>query len=148
LDLPLDTIEEALVRLTDDYRTRGIRLQRHGDYVQFVSAPEASQVIVRFLGLQASARLSSAGLEVLAIIAYRQPITRSQIESIRGVDSSGVLRALLARNLVVEVGRLEAVGRPILYATTAEFLQQFGLSSLAELPPLPDGEEASTERES
>jgi segregation and condensation protein B len=147
LDLPPDAIEEALSHLSEAYCTRGIRLQRHGDYVQLVSAPEASSVIARFLGLQASARLSSAGLEVLAIVAYRQPITRSQIEAIRGVDSSGILRALLARNLVMEVGRLDTAGRPILYATTAEFLQQFGLASLAELPPLPDPDLSTTENE-
>lgn len=73
---------------------------------------------------------------MLTIIAYRQPITRAQIESIRGVDSSGVLRALLSRDLIAEGGRLETVGRPILYVTTAEFLRQFGLSSLSDLPPL------------
>jgi segregation and condensation protein B len=98
-----------------------------------VSAPEAAAVIRRFLGLQSTARLSIA-LEVLAIIAYRQPVTRAQVEAIRGVDSSSIIRSLLTRELIVEAGRLESVGRPILYATSATFLQQFGLSSLQDLP--------------
>jgi segregation and condensation protein B len=143
LELPADAIEAVLEQLVADCGTRGVRVQRHGDSVQLVSAPEASAVIERFLGVQPQTRLSSAALEALAIIAYRQPITRAQVEALRGVDSSGVLRALLSRDLVVETGRLETAGRPILYATTDEFLRQFGLSSLAELPPidLPEVEE-------
>lgn len=136
LDLPPDAVELALDDLATACAGRGVRLQRHADRVQMVSAPEAAAVIERFLGTPASSRLSAAALEVLTIIAYRQPITRAQIESIRGVDSSGVLRALLSRDLIAEGGRLETVGRPILYVTTAEFLRQFGLSSLSDLPPL------------
>jgi segregation and condensation protein B len=93
-------------------------------------------VIERFLGIQPQPKLSPAALEALAIVAYRQPVTRAQVDALRGVDSSGVIRALLGRDLIAEAGRLDTVGRPILYATTAEFLRQFGLSSLAELPPL------------
>lgn len=136
LDVPADAVETALTELSAECHSRGIRVQRHGDSVQLVSAPEAAQAVARFLGLQANTRLSPAALEVLAIIAYRQPLTRAQIDAIRGVDSSGVIRVLLARNLIADVGRLETVGRPILYATTAEFLQQFGLTSLEHLPPL------------
>lgn len=136
LDLPPDAIEQALDDLAASCVGRGVRLQRDADRVQLVSAPEAAAIIERFLGLPAPARLSTAALEVLTIIAYRQPVTRAQIESIRGVDSSGVLRALLARDLITEGGRLETVGRPIVYVTTAEFLRQFGLSSLADLPHL------------
>ncbi len=136
LQVPADTVETALVQLADEYHERGIRLQRHGDTIQMVSAPEAALTIAHFLGVQATTRLSPAALEVLAIIAYRQPLTRSQIEVIRGVDSSGVIRALLARDLITDVGRLETVGRPILYATTPTFLRQFGLTSLEDLPPL------------
>ena len=104
-------------------------------------------MIERFLGGQPPARLSAAALEALAIIAYRQPITRAQVDAVRGVDSSGVIRARLGRELVVETGRLETVGRPILYATTPEFLRQFGLANLAELPPLdlPDPKVTSEE---
>jgi segregation and condensation protein B len=146
-DLPADTVEIALSELTESYRNRGIRVQRAGERVQLVSAPEAAPAVARFLGVEASTRLSPAALEVLAIIAYRQPLTRAQIEAIRGVDSSGVVRSLLARDLISEAGRLETVGRPIVYATTPLFLQQFGLTSLSELPPidLPDPERAAIE---
>ena len=136
LEVPADAVELALAELTALYRGRGLRVQRHGETAQLVSAPEAAHVVGRFLGVQASGRLSSAALEVLAIIAYRQPLTRAQIDAIRGVDSSGTVRALLARELVSETGRLDRVGRPILYATTPAFLQQFGLASLADLPPM------------
>jgi segregation and condensation protein B len=136
LELPPDAVEVALEQLAADCQTRGVRVQRQGDGVQLVSAPEAAATIERFLGVQAQPRLSAAALETLAIVAYRQPITRAQVEAIRGVDSSGVIRALLARDLITEAGRLESAGRPILYATNDEFLRQFGLTSLAELPPL------------
>jgi segregation and condensation protein B len=145
LELPADAVEAALDRLSAECATRGVRVQRQGESVQLVSAPESAAAIERFLGGQPPARLSAAALEALAIIAYRQPITRAQVDAVRGVDSSGVIRALLGRELIVEAGRLETVGRPILYATTPEFLRQFGLASLAELPPieLPDPKVAS-----
>ncbi len=136
LELPADAVEAALERLVAVCATRGVRVQRQDENIQLVSAPESAAVIERFLGGQPPARLSAAALEALAIIAYRQPITRAQVDAMRGVDSSGVIRALLGRDLVVESGRLETVGRPILYATTPEFLRQFGLANLAELPPL------------
>lgn len=137
LALPMDTIESVIEQLMGEYRTRGIRILRHNDHVQLVSAPEAAAVIERFLGVQHSApRLSNAALETLAIVAYKQPLTRSGIEAIRGVDCSGPLRTLLQRGLIAEVGRVPAVGRPVLYGTTEEFLKQFGLSSVAHLPEL------------
>jgi segregation and condensation protein B len=136
LELPADTVAAALEALEAQCRGRGVRVQRHGEQVQLVSAPESARAVARFLGVQVSSRLSPAALEVLAIIAYRQPLTRAQVDTVRGVDSSGTLRALLARDLVAEAGRLETVGRPILYATTSLFLQQFGLTSLADLPPM------------
>src|SRR5262245_3246196 len=136
LELPHDAIEAALEQLAAACRERGVRVQRSGEGVQLVSAPEAATVIALFLGLGPPPRLSAAALEALAIVAYRQPITRAQVETIRGVDSSGVIRVLLARELIAEAGRLETVGRPILYATTGELLPQFGLGSLAELPPI------------
>jgi len=113
--------------------------------VQLVTAPEAASYVERFLGLEARTRLSRAALEALAIIAYRQPITRPEIEAIRGVSSDSVLRTLLRVGLIEEVGRASTVGRPILYGTTFEFLQHFGLRSLHELPDLEEslaGEEA------
>ncbi|MDR3574748.1 MAG: SMC-Scp complex subunit ScpB [Anaerolineaceae bacterium] len=129
-------IEQGLQALQQFYAVgRGLSLQWHAGRVQLTSAPQAAGVIERFLGLEATARLSRAALETLAIVSYRQPITRPGIDAIRGVSSDGVLKSLLSKGLVEEVGRAEGPGRPILYGTTAEFLQEFGLASLAELPP-------------
>jgi segregation and condensation protein B len=114
---------------------RGIRLATSGDRVELVTAPEAGRLIARYVGAEA-VRLTPAALETLAIVAYRQPVTRGTIERVRGVDSEYSLRALLHRRLVVELGRSEAPGRPFLYGTGFEFLERFGLTSLEELPPL------------
>jgi segregation and condensation protein B len=129
-------IEATLQAMAESYTRRGMRLQRRGDLVQLVSAPEAAPYIERFLGLTLSSKLSPAALETLAIIAYQQPITRPQIEAIRGVSSDGVLRTLMSKGLIEELGRLETVGHPILFGTTFEFLRYFGLESLTDLPPL------------
>lgn len=131
-------VESAITSLTDEYQQRGIRLQRTRDRVQLVSAPEAASYVQKLLGLDDSARLSSAALETLAIIAYRQPVTRPQIEAIRGVNCDGVIHNLLMRGLVEEIGRLDSVGHPIQYGTTFEFLQYFGLDNVNDLPPLPE----------
>lgn len=136
LEVPTRLVEEALEELAMEYRQRGLRLQFKDGRAQMVTAPEAAPVIERFLGLRLSSKLSPAALETLAIIAYRQPITRPQIDAIRGVNSDSVVRGLLAKGLIEEVGRLEQAGRPILYAPTFAFLQHFGLESLEELPPL------------
>jgi segregation and condensation protein B len=114
---------------------RGLRIQWHGGRVELTTAPNLATLIERFLGLEATARLSRAGLETLAIVAYRQPVTRPGIDSIRGVNSDGVIKSLLNKGLVQEMGRTEGPGRPILYGTTGAFLQHFGLSSVEELPP-------------
>ena len=111
-------------------------MQRKGLQVQLITMPEATPHIQRFLGLEMTGRLTQPALETLAIIAYRQPVTRAAMESIRGVNCDGVLRTLVSRGLIEEVGRLDQVGRPILYGTTFEFLQYFGLKSLDELPSL------------
>lgn len=129
-------IELALEQLETAYVARGIRLQRSNRSVQLTTAPELANDVERFLGLEETTSLSRAALEVLAIIAYQQPVTRPQIDSIRGVNSDSVLRTLLRHGLIEEVGRTEAPGRPILYSTTEEFLAHFGLGSLADLPPL------------
>jgi segregation and condensation protein B len=113
---------------------RGIRLQRMGDQVQFVSAPENARFVAALLGLPTHARLTTAALETLAVVAFRQPVTRAQIEMVRGVNSDRALASLLQYGLVVEVGRAGTVGRPALFGTTAEFLQHFGLGSLEALP--------------
>jgi segregation and condensation protein B len=115
---------------------RGVRLQRHNDIVRLVSAPEAALYIDKLKGQQASQRLSDAALETLALIAYRQPVTRPQIEAIRGVDCNGVTNTLLQRGLIQEAGRLDSVGHPILYSTTLAFLQHFGLETPDQLPPI------------
>jgi segregation and condensation protein B len=129
-------VESALRRLETGYQQgRGLSLQWHAGRVQLTTAPAHAAQVERFLGLEATARLSRAALETLAIIAYRQPVTRPGIDSIRGVNSDGVLKSLLSKGLVQEIGRTEGPGRPILYGTSAEFLQHFGLASLAELPP-------------
>jgi len=100
------------------------------------TAPELSEVVERFLGLEITSYLSRAALETLSIVVYQQPVTRPQVDSIRGVNSDGVIKSLLHKGLIQDIGRAEGPGRPILYASTAEFLQHFGLSSLDELPPL------------
>jgi len=129
-------VEQALSHLEEVYQQRGVRLQRLGDKVQLVTASEMTEHVERFLGLSAPTRLSTAALEVLGIIAYRQPLTRPEVEAIRGVNCDGVLRTLLSKGLVEEVGRLNTVGHPIQYGTTFEFLQYFGIGSLTELPEL------------
>jgi len=136
LNVSVERVEQGLLQIGESLLTRGIRLQRQRDVVQLVSAPEAADVIESFLGLDLSTRLSRAALEALAIIAYRQPVTRPQVDAVRGVNSDGVMKTLLNRGLIEEVGRLEQAGRPILYGTTFSFLQYFGLSTVEELPPL------------
>ena len=116
-------------------RDRGIRLLSSGERVQLVTSPGAGALIARYVGSD-GVRLSAAALEALAIVAYRQPVTRGVIERIRGVDSDYVLRSLMHRRLVVEQGRADTPGRPILYATGFEFMERFGLTSLDDLPPL------------
>lgn len=136
-----ETTEAGLDELAQSYRAnggRGIRLQRKNDRVQLVSAPESASLIERFLGIDLNSTLSTAALETLAVIAYRQPLTRSDIEAVRGVSCDGVLRTLISHGLVEPAGRLEQPGRPFLYGTTFQFLQFFGLESVAALPPLPD----------
>jgi segregation and condensation protein B len=137
LQISDDKVTAALHSLADEYgQRRGLRLQFRGQRVQMVTAPEATGYVRRFLGLETSSRLSPAALEALAIVAYRQPVTRAQVEAVRGVSSGAVLRTLINRGLIEEMGRLEQAGRPIIYGTTFEFLQQFGLTSLSQLPPL------------
>ena len=136
LELPVKEVEDGLRTLEAQLFTRGVRLQWHMGRVQLTTAPEVAPLVERFLGLGATSRLSRAALETLAIIAYQQPVTRPEIDAIRGVNSDGVLKSLLSKGLIQEAGRAERPGRPILYHTTSDFLGHFGLSSLTELPPL------------
>jgi len=129
-------VKQALDVLAKDCERRGLRIQRHKNAVQLTTAPEAATDVECFLNLERTARLTRAALEALAIVAYQQPVTRPQIDSIRGVNSDSVLRTLLRHGLIEDVGRSDGPGRPILYTTTSEFLQHFGLSTLYELPQL------------
>ena len=129
------TVDDRLGDLEVALADRGIRLVLSGDRVELVTAPDAGALIARYVGADA-VRLSPASLETLAIVAYRQPVTKSTVERIRGVDSDYTIRTLLHRRLVVELGRSEAPGRPFLYGTGFEFLERFGMTSLDELPPL------------
>jgi segregation and condensation protein B len=114
---------------------RGLRLQRHDDAWQLVTAPDVGARLAAYAARE-EARLSPAALEALAVIAYRQPCTRGDVERVRGVDSDYVIRSLLHRRLVAELGRRDTPGRPILFGTTFTFLERFGLTSLDDLPPL------------
>jgi segregation and condensation protein B len=122
----------------------GLLLQRDDDRFQLVTAPTSARYIRRLRGLEEQARLSRAALEVLAVIAYRQPSTRAEIEAIRGVNGDRALATLLARGLVAEVGRRDTVGRPILFGTTLGFLEHLGLGSLSDLPTVPVAEAESS----
>jgi segregation and condensation protein B len=149
MELPVQEVERGLEELANRYAKkdsgRGLRLQRFRGRYQLTTAPQTSAAVERFLGLETASKLSRAALETLAIVLYRQPVTRPQIDSIRGVNSDGVLHSLLIRDLIQEIGRAESPGRPILYSVTPECLQFFGLTSLTDLPPLElDENEAGT----
>jgi segregation and condensation protein B len=146
LDVAADQIEEALVGLkvaSKNGAARGLVLQRRGDKVQLTTRPECAPYVEKFLGLSLTSRLSKPALETLAIVAYQQPVTRPEIEMVRGVNCDGVIQTLLSKGLIEEVGRLETAGRPIQYGTTFAFLQHFGLHSLDDLPPLKAEEPAA-----
>jgi segregation and condensation protein B len=136
LDVNPTMVEAALKELESTLETRGLRLQRYSGRVQLTTAPNLADLIERFLGLETTTHLSRAALETLAMIAYQQPVTRPQIDSVRGVNSESMLKSLLNKGLILESGRTEGPGRPILYSTSPDFLQHFGLNSITELPPL------------
>jgi segregation and condensation protein B len=138
-------VENALTALNDN-AARGWVVVRHRGTAHISSAPRFASYVRRYLRLDREARLSSAALETLALIAYRQPVTRAEIESLRGVDCSGVLATLYGRDLIEVAGRLPTVGNPHQYVTSLEFLKQFGLRSLADLPPLTELADGGAER--
>jgi segregation and condensation protein B len=147
LDLPQDQVEKLIEELESCYSEgRGLALQRHGGRYQLTSHPQFADDIEKFLGIENTSRLTKPSIEALAIIAYRQPITRPGIDAIRGVSSDGVIKSLLSKGLIQEVGRAEGPGRPILFSTTSDFLQHFGLNSINQLPPyeVADDENGST----
>jgi segregation and condensation protein B len=136
LQVPSRKVMQAIQTLETTLENRGIKLQKHGAGYQLTSTPSVASDIERMLNLEETSRISRAALEALAIIAYQQPVTRPQIDSIRGVNSDSVLRTLLRHGLIEETGRSMSPGRPILYSTTSEFLQHFGLTAINDLPPL------------
>ncbi|HYM50183.1 MAG TPA: SMC-Scp complex subunit ScpB [Candidatus Limnocylindrales bacterium] len=136
LQAGIHDVEAAVATLAQRLEGRGLMLQRHQDQVQLVTDPAQADVVRRVLRPEYPARLSPAAYETLAIIAYRQPLTRARIEEIRGVNCEAVLENLEEKELIAEVGRLEAPGTPRLFGTTMRFLQILGLRSLDELPPL------------
>jgi segregation and condensation protein B len=129
-------VVEALIGELAAHPPAGLLLQRLGNSVQLVSHPDSAEFVRRLHGKAEAQRLSRAALEVLAVVAYRQPATRAEIDAIRGVNSDHALETLLSRGLVSEVGRRESIGRPVLFGTTMEFLQLAGLGSLEDLPPI------------
>ncbi len=136
LEVPLAVVRAAAEQL-DASPPPGLAVQRHGEALRLVTAPASARYVERLLGGPTVSRLSRAALEVLAIVAYRQPVTRAELEALRGVNSDRALETLLGRGLVAEVGRRDTVGRPALLGTTPAFLDYLGLRSLADLPPLP-----------
>ena len=126
-------VESALAELTQGYAGTGLRLQHDGDDWQLITSPEQATFVAAYLGAD-RLRVSPASLETLAVIAYRQPVTRAEVEAIRGVNCDQTIYTLMQRRLIEERGRRETPGRPILYGTTWEFLECFGLSSLDDLP--------------
>ena len=140
LDSDRDAVLDAGAALAAEYEAgqRGVRLVRLNDSLQLHSAPEYALEITRALEQRRAPKLSQASLEVLAVVAYFQPVTRAYIEQLRGLDSSYTVGVLTDRGLIETCGHLEAVGRPMLYRTTDLFLRTMGVSSLEELPPLPE----------
>jgi len=136
LDISESEVESHLAELDSHYKNarHGIRLMRVKSRVQLTTDPSLSETIETFLGLETTNTLSQAAFETLAIIAYKQPVTRPEVDIIRGVNSDGVMRTLLSKGLIEELGRADSPGRPIYYGTAPEFLQYFGLETLDALP--------------
>lgn len=139
LEIKEEKAEKLLKSLMEDYSSRksGIKIVRLGKSYQMCTEKEYAEIIRTVLDLRRNSPLSQAALEVLAIIAYNQPVTKAFVEQIRGVDCSGVVSSLVARELIEEKGRLELPGRPLIYGTTENFLRCFNVSDVSELPPLP-----------
>ncbi len=135
-------IRQAVDALKDeyDYGQRGFLLKRFGDKVQLATRPLYAQDVVRLLQPVQQQSLSQAAMETLAVVAYKQPVTRAEVEQIRGVKCDYSLQSLINKKLIREAGRKDTIGRPILYCTTDEFLSHFGLEGLDKLPPMPEAE--------
>ena len=140
-------IDSIVSALQEKYNTptSGIQLMRLGDSAQFCTNPAYVEPVREVLDLKRGTPLSQAAMEVLAVVAYNQPVTKAFVEQVRGVDCGAVLQGLVSKSLVEEKGRLELPGRPLLYGTTPDFLRCFGITGLQELPPLPQQEENGME---
>ncbi|KUK46895.1 MAG: Segregation and condensation protein B [Anaerolinea thermophila] len=137
LELPTSDILSLITEMNEEYTgSHGLRIMLHNQRVQLTTDPKLALELEEFLGLEITTTLSRAALETIAIIAYKQPITRPQIDEIRGVNSDGVVRTLLSKGLIQEEGRAESIGKPILYGTTEDFLHYFGLQSIKEMPEI------------
>lgn len=128
----------VLKELQEDYRSNSLQIVEVGDGFQLCTRPEHSDWIRKFLKLDKSFKLSRAALDTLAIIAYKQPLTRAEVDEIRGVDSSGVVRTLLEKKIICPAGRKNVPGKPMMFRTTQKFLEYFGLRDLSEMPTLED----------
>lgn len=148
LEITEEQTEEHISALIDDYNraNRGITIIKLDDAYQMVSCKEYAPQIRTVMDLRRNTPLSQAALEVLAVVAYNQPVTKAFVEQVRGVDCSGVIGSLTAKGLVEEKGRLELPGRPLLYGTTENFLRCFNINSIEELPPLPETENEETNK--
>ena len=149
LSLDRTTAAKLMQSVMDDFNTEdgGVRIVKLEDSYQMCSNPAYAEEVRQALDLRRNTPLSQAAMEVLAIVAYNQPVTKAFVEQIRGVDCSGVLGSLTAKGLIEERGRLELPGRPLLYGTTSDFLRCLNISSLSELPPLPHTQEETEEEE-
>ncbi|MFC4022896.1 SMC-Scp complex subunit ScpB [Oceanobacillus longus] len=147
MDIPDSAVQHIIEELKYDYerKDRGLMIMQSQEVLHLTTKPEHSDYFKRLLELPQASRMSQAALESLAIIAYQQPITRTEIEEIRGVKSDRPVQTLLSRSLIEEIGRKDSVGRPILFGTSKDFLTYFGLTSLEELPPLPESTEEDDE---
>jgi segregation and condensation protein B len=149
LELDILTVSKMLLNLMDEFNIEdaGVRIVKLDDSYQMCTNPEYAGFVRNILDIRRNTPLSQAGMEVLAIVAYNQPVTKAFIEQIRGVDCSGVLGSLTVKGLIEERGRLELPGRPLLYGTTPDFLRCLSISSLSELPPLPQKQQPEEEAE-
>jgi len=143
-----DAVRDALTELRQRYQNSdsGLQLVDTGDAFQLSTRPEYGETLSKLLAPHAN-RLSKPALETITIVAYRQPVTLAEVEAIRGVSCDGVLKTLMDRELVAEAGRKQTPGRPILYATTTSFLHYFGLTSIDDLPPLPEDEPTEADQQ-
>ena len=149
----LQTEEKAVkaelnaIRDEYDYDQRGFLLKRFGDKVQLATRPLYAQDVLRLLQPVQQQSLSQAAMETLAVVAYKQPVTRAEVEQVRGVKCDYSLQSLINKGLIKETGRKDTIGRPILFGTTDEFLSHFGLEGLEYLPPLPENTQESSPEE-